>query len=632
MRVYSYGCRAPVENAQLVAQQLRLANSFQRALVAIEHKRRFVVDWLYRHALPVEHAALGQAAQEAAVAAEKVRLLRSRPGGVKPDEAAQAEMRAKLEAAKAELEQARQVERAAREAWYAAHKAARPRLARRVSMCNRGAIARGKYAYNAAGTVGLAWGTRLRVGEFADRAAQAAFKAGTLPRMPIFDGGGTVAVQLQGESGIGAPGLAPSKALSGTDTRFHLETMDAASWQKAQGRSAFVGRNGNPLPQPDPHSKRSLKRQLGGGYAIARLRIGTDAERKPIWAAWPLILHRPLPEVPIKWVQMRARRVGPRTEWHLLVTVDDSTVPARTPEGRLPGTLALNLGWRSMPDGGLRVGMAAASDGFREEIRVPPAYVSGVAHVESLRSIRDRLFVEALKTLSGWLDEREVPAWFAEATRHRGSWKSQKKLAQLVEEWRRRRFAGDKEKFEVFAAWAKKDRHLWFWEADERAKLLRMRLDVYRNISARLATRYGTIVVADMDLRDFAEHPAPEEGARSEGQDQRRSRMLAAPSVLLGALKNACSTRNAAVIELDAKYKTQTCHACGIVFAFAAATKLVHTCDCGATWDQDLNHCLNLLASSKVRQATQAPEKKTRWQKKKAPKEQKAPAATAAKS
>ncbi len=93
---------------------------------------------------------------------------------------------------------------------------------------------------------------------------------------------------------------------------------------------------------------------------------------------------------------------------------------------------------------------------------------------------------------------------------------------------------------------------------------------------------------------------------------------LAAPSELRGAIKNACSTRGTRFEEVEALWKTQTCNVCGLVSTFAARQALGHTCECGARWDQDFNHCRNLLAAAKPPKDPSEPaEKKGRWKKRK---------------
>ncbi len=587
MRIYAYDCRPPIANAVSVADQFRLACTYQRVLVLVEIKRREVVDKLYRAACPAEFAAYESSSKASENAAAAVRLLRARPGDMlEPDEEMKEEKREEMRAAKEALLAAREAETEARRAWSAARKAATPRLKRRLQMCDSGARARNKIVYNRAGSVGLAWGTRLKVGESVERAAKAALKVGSLPHMPRFDGGGFVAVQLQ-------RGLDPDLALGCEDTRFRIEVLSQDDWHaqicSARGRSPSTN-----FTRADPNSKRS---QRGKKFAIARLRIGSDGERAPVWASWPVVMHRPLPDrAPIKWVSVQAKKVGQRTHWQLLVTVDDEVPPPRE-EGP---TLAVNFGWRNL-DGGLRVAYAVGTDGHEEEVMVPPRYVSRVAHVESLRSIRDKIFELAKKVIKAWVEERTCPDWFCEAVRYIDFWRSQKKLAFLLRDWRRSRFEGDESMLEKIELWSKKDRHLWFWEADERAKIQRMRLDFYRRVAARWTSRYARIVTADMDLRDFAREPLPEDAARTEGDEQRRSRTLAAPSILRGAIKNAATMRGAVVELQSARFKTQTCNACAGVFAFDAKHDVEHACNlCGARWDQDANHCRNLLASTSV--------------------------------
>lgn len=593
MRNYTFGARKPTQNADQVATQLRLAVAYQAALVAIERKRRQVVDRLYQHACPAEYAAHVQAETACEAAARAVSLQRARPGDMlEPDEEMKAEARTAMAVAKEALAEARAVAKTARDAWYAARKAATPKLRKRMTWCQNGAYARNKAAYGRGTEIGLAWGTRLKCGEWAERAGKAATDEGTLPHFPRFDGGGTIAVQLQPRSPGAPSGLSIDEAYACADTRFRLEKVSAEKWQAVQGRSHLVGRNGKPLPQPKEGGSRSRR-----PYALAHLRIGSVG-RDPVWAVWPIVISRELPPGRIKWVQAIAHKIGDRLEWQIMLTIDEATsVPLRE-SGAI---LAVNLGWRNLRDGGLRVAYAIGSDGHEEEVRVPPEYTAGVAHVDSLRSIRDRLHETAKRALANWCEEHPAPGWLTAEIRYLPQWRTQRHLAMLVVSWRERRFDGDETMFMTLDAWRKKDRHLRFWECDERAKLLRRRKDFYRCVAARWAERYARILITDMDLRDFAELPAPEDGAATSGNAQRRSRMLAAPSELRDAVKNACSTRGASFEPAKGAHKTETCNACAGVLAFPARAELEHTCPlCGARWDQDANHCKNLLASDAV--------------------------------
>jgi hypothetical protein len=172
MRVYAIACRPPVEGAQLVAEQFRLAHSYHCALVAIERRRRAVVDQLYRRACPVEWAALEEAKAAVESAVQAVRLSRSTGGESSVDAEIRANHRRIVTDAETLLVETRQRQKAAAQAWYDAKRAAMPRLRPRLRMCDRGGWARAKRAYNLGAAVNLAWARGLKIGQW-DRGTDA---------------------------------------------------------------------------------------------------------------------------------------------------------------------------------------------------------------------------------------------------------------------------------------------------------------------------------------------------------------------------------------------------------------------------------------------------------------------------
>lgn len=648
MRNYKYGAREPYQNFQLVKEQINLAYEYQEKLVCIEHRRRRVIDLLYRRACPNEWAEKEAATAAVQAAIVTVRVQRSN-GGLEPDrEMKEARQISSLE--KKALEKARERERVARKSWIAAKKRAKPRLQRRLMMCDVGKYTRSKKAYNEFGALGLYSSTREVVHESVELASKMAFKVGTLPKIPVRDGSGVIAVRLQGG------GLSIKEATEARDTRFQLEVVDAATWQTAQDRSAFVSvervrwtcstckhqwsglqsgarcnhcggqgekvviSTGRPLCQPQskpqPGSRKFKGERVSSLLAFAKIRVSSDEKKKPMWAAFPVVLHRPIPpDAKIKRVLMVIKRIGPRLEWNLLLTVDDGEVAMKPVTGCK--TLAVNLGWRSfgLEDVGLRVAYAVGSDGYREDVRVPPQFISGMGHVRGLGGTRAKIFEQAKKAFKEWIENIAVPVWLDDGVKNIGYWRSPKKLACLLGMWKggrfdgdeSRRFAGDEQIFETLMRWKKQDMHLWRWETGERERLLRMRKDFYRVRAAKWAESYGRIKVTDMDLRVFAQKEAPED-RDNKGRDVRVNQRQAAPSEMRAAIKNGCSTRGTRIEEIKAvvvKDKgvvgmTQLCHVCKEPSYFEATTILVHKCKCGAEWDQDYNHCMNLLASGEV--------------------------------
>lgn len=681
MRNYAYGARSPIQNAHLVYGQLRLAHAYKVALTLVEIRRRRLVDALYRNAAPDEWRAHDEAELAVTAAVSVIRLYRS-TDGEPHDKELRAEYSEAARAAKEALDAARQRAKIARQAWYDARKRVLPALKSILAECDSAAYAARKAFYNSPDFAELYSSTREKVDESCERAAKAALKAGTMPHRSIFDGGGVLAVRLQGG------GLTMKDATDSHDTRFQIELVNAETWQMLQGASSAASvercrwrcvkcnrtwsgtravedgrqrdecrcggraekenvREPQPLPQPAKASRRDLlskqsakwmssngKEGRALGHAIVRMRVGSEGkERKARFASFPVMLHehREISSASkIKVAFIVVQRIGPKLEWKLCLTMDDGEVEKKK-DG---ATLAVNLGWRATDSGDLRVAYAVGTDcgdapvrawngtqpeekfvaAGHEDIRLLPQFALGMERVKELGQSRAKLFQLAMKALSSWINDCEVkiPEWLAEKRRWMHVWRAPKKLAMLLLDWRAQRFDGDVGMFDAIEHWQKKDRHLWAYEAGTRERNLRMRKEWYRRIASAWAERYQTIIVTDMDLRVFAERASPEASDET-GRQLRVQQKLAAPSELREAIKNACATRGTVFKEIKALTPvparvrktavigpTQRCHACGQPSFFDASNVFVHGCNCGARWDQDYNHCMNLLASASV--------------------------------
>jgi hypothetical protein len=295
------------------------------------------------------------------------------------------------------------------------------------------------------------------------------------------------------------------------------------------------------------------------------------------------------------------------------------------------GTCAINLGWRRLLDDegevlGLRAAYVVDQDGLEREIRVPDyrashgdirvrSVLGAVAKCDDLGSIRDKALERAQISLSAWLAAQGgVPqAWqtleplradgsqprsMADRLRGYSAWRSANKLQRFIFGWKTRRLAGDAEIFEALVAWAKQDRHLESWQAFMRDRLIAHRREEWRIVATWLARKYATILVGKGNLTEIDgwERPSPEQGDPSDGKLQRRMARLASPGELLAEIEKAAAKTGATVKRSDQKLATQTCAQCGNAAPWEAAPRLEHTCSaCGAVWDQDANHCRNLL-------------------------------------
>jgi len=561
IRVYRYGLLPPHENAQLVRDQMSLAHRYRNLLVEIERRRRAA-----QRSMVAEQASV--AALEAAAATAEAGV----EAAVKAIAAAKARSRASRAPAEllAALKIARQTKKAAVAVLRDARRALRddPEVQRRRAEIDESAAdARRK----ARAACNVYWGTYLIV-EDADMAMR---------KMPLYDGAeandprfvrwtgeGQIGVQLQG--GLDLAALA-------TDTQLRIEP-------------------GALPPKADPTSRRSARRQ----HAVLAMRIGSDEKRGPIWARWRAVLHRPLPPGSvIKRAAVSLRKIGPREEWSLTITVDLSA--SVRPAATGTGAAAVDLGWRVV-DGGVRVASWLGEDGLRGELIMPDEIRTGIEKADSLESIRDRAFDEARAALVRSLATLTLPEWMTEATKTLSQWRSQGRLAALVRKWRDQRFVGDEAAYEAAEAWRYHDFHLWEWATSQRKKTLRRRREIYRVFAADLARRYSTLVVEDFDLRVFAKRPSAE--AEKDAAPVRAIRHMVAPSEARLALEQAFGSRGGVVSKEEPAFTTRTCWACESVESWNAAMYVTHACSkCGTVWDQDENAAENLLRLHRERRS-----------------------------
>ncbi len=609
--VYSYGARAPIKNGTLCEEQMALAHAYKNKLVEIERRRRSCVRIWRDRRLPrdlVEREARLVEDVEAALAA--VHAARSGKGK-KADVSAPS---AALRALRAERAEVRAAMRPLREALKDD-----ARYKERLRWINRAALGTAKAARAACG---LYWGTYLQVEDAVEQAKEPPKQIvddgrpptpwHLLPHFRAWDGVGKIAVQIQG-------GMPTAEALTCRNTRLQIERISDAEWDRR------LGIDRSRLPE--------VSTSRAGQRAIVRLRAGSGESRGPIWVEVPVRMDRPLPEIGnIKWAWLLRRPVGPSRD--RLIPVEEATPRARqkyatrtieekdfvvippkwdwqvqvvmevpAAEIRTGGAVALDIGWRRLGEGFLdqRSGYWVGSDGRRGEVLLPEAMRDDIERVEARRAARDRARDAVITQIRAFASPREdVPEWLGVAVGHMDKWRGSHRLSALLRIWHVRRFEGDEGVFRALDAWDRRDRLLWTEEASLRERILRARREVYRVIAARLARQYAELVLGDFDIRPVAAEAPAEEAPRSQGREQRRSRVLGAPHQLRAVASNAFRREGGRVTVVPDVDQTQKCALCGCTESWNAAPSHLHTCTgCRATWDQDDNHGLNLLRAAR---------------------------------
>ncbi len=288
--------------------------------------------------------------------------------------------------------------------------------------------------------------------------------------------------------------------------------------------------------------------RTGKPRPVLRLRVGSDERSDPIWAEWPIILHRPLPEGGvIKWVHVVRRLISGAEKW--TVNLEVETFVAK--HGADQRTVALDLGWRAEEvDGKPTTRAGGWTDGTSyTDIFVEPKIIAALLKVDSLVSIRDRHRNAIQSRLLDWRKSHpNLPPDHAERLRFLAQWEAARRFAVLAIWWRNNRVPGDDEMYEALEAWRKKDKHLWLWEGHTRSKALGRRRHDYRNIGKRLADQFDQLVIENLPLDELA---------RNEPEDENRphpkashQRFLTAPSELRQVVAAAFEKQGKTIIEV----------------------------------------------------------------------------------
>ena len=569
--VYRYGLAAPHAGDDIVQDQIGRAHLFRNRLVEIERQRRAAVRMAEAaHSPDVLAGQIAMRAAETAIvdllrqaACERQRTGARRAGG---------ELATKIAEARAS-------KRDHRDAWMRARRAAAesPALIVALDEIREAASSAQK---SAAADSGVYWGTKALVVDAAAKSftETAMWGDGGEPQDPRFvarrDAQEAVGVQIMG-------GLTVASALAGTDTQLRIVAPDARAW--------------SPDALPGRHDRRRLAR-LGELH----LRVDSDG-RKPVWAAWRMHMDCPLPEgAVIKNAAVHRRRSGPVGHWSVVLTLD---VPGDTyarhavrhpVQGR---AVAIDLGWRSLENDGIRVGTWRDERGRGGAIEVDAATLRLLRLPRVIQSERSSAFDRIVFGLAWWIAWGPVPEWLRERCSHIHQWRSPARIVTLFRDWERHE--GDTPMWAQLESFCASDRHAWAQQESLRDRAMARRREIYRTAASRLSQEYDVLVLERFDLSRIAQSEARETGGRDDHQAEGASaaRQLAAPSTLREALIGAFRSRGKARTEMPAGDSTRIHATCGVVEDRPVARAIHVTCTgCGQRFDQDQNACEVLLS------------------------------------
>jgi hypothetical protein len=569
-KIWTFGCLPPTAEVERVWEQLRLAHRYYNALIEIERTRRKLYREERRRLCPA------LAACEERLEAIAAALEEARHRNVDTKEQRDALSRDKAE--RKSLGARAKKERAA------------SKNVTELAECGKHINADANTRVRAAREVcGVYWGTYLLV----EKAIEAAKKSAVDPKFKRWCGEGRIGVQIH-----------------------HEKAAESAESTMLQIEKTTQSKNG--------------RRQFG----VVRVRVGSRDQsgaevkkggRYPIWAEFPIVLHRELPaDATLTWGWIKFTRIGPRTRLELQLTVESESF-AFSPTGR--GTAALDLGWRKL--GGLRVAYLVDQNGNHGEFRIPESIDDRLRQCAELSSVRDLAFDEVRKHLVEIKDA--LPDWAKDEIKFVANWKSPARLAMIVRRlvtesgvdlgdawkmWRAERAGPGADYYaawDVTAEWARarnlpphlicldwwrrQNNHLYSWIESQRTRALGHRDDLFAQWAAWITKSYENVAIEDFDLRGFASKLGKEyDGLPVEVATMlRRQRNTTAPGIFRAALVSAMG--KARVEKVEMADSTRECHLCGHVNEWKNQAPLKLECGgCGKRWDQDENAARVLLS------------------------------------
>lgn len=289
------------------------------------------------------------------------------------------------------------------------------------------------------------------------------------------------------------------------------------------------------------------------------LRLGTD-KNKPVWSnPIPVELSR-RPQGVVRWAYVQVKRSGDREVWSVHLVCRN--VPERNDLAE-SGAVAIDVGWRKLPDGRVRLAYARGDDGVEHELAMSARWLERWRRADRIRAHRDKLLNEL----------KESDPRFAAVKSPRGAVRKVRKL-ELDDEH--------------VIAWMKRDRHLWQYETGCREGGVRARREAVREWLRGLRRRYKDAVVKESrhkEMKGSAKDDKMPQKARDQGHKS-------SPGEIIELVCRQVFEGTTALVE--SKMTTATCRSCGHENHVGAG--LMVKCErCGDERDRDRTSTRNMM-------------------------------------
>jgi hypothetical protein len=274
-------------------------------------------------------------------------------------------------------------------------------------------------------------------------------------------------------------------------------------------------------------------------------------------------MHRPLLGR-VTWVQVSMKYRGEREEWSVSFTSEKT--PART-DNALEGVVAIDVGWRIMPDNRIRLAFAKGDNGNEYEYWMPERWRELSDRADRIRGYRDTM-LNVIKARHPVLRKHKKPRGARDHIRRAG-------LDKDIE----------------LLGWLRWDKHMEDYELGCRRRSKARRQNDLRVWLRMLRRRYATAIIKDSAHKELKDHKrAVRDGMLPRS---RRNAHHGAPGEVIAEVLQVFD-RKTGVYEIEASQTTATCNTCGHVNE--VGPELIMQCEqCGTRGDRDRVSTRNLL-------------------------------------
>lgn len=297
-------------------------------------------------------------------------------------------------------------------------------------------------------------------------------------------------------------------------------------------------------------------RRAGQRHTL-QIRIGSD-HRKPVWSEpIPFTRHRPI-EGEVTWAIVTRGYVADREVWSVQFVCRGAFEHSGN---ATRGVVAIDVGWRLMPNGQTRIAFARSDQGDEFELLMPERWGGISKHADGIQSVRDTRVVE-LKARDPRFSAVRSPAGVVRVV-HRMEAPEQ----ELID-------------------WVKRDRHLWQYEAGTRRRSVARRRNDLRVWLRMLRNKFATVIIKDSSHKEMKEKKTLHRPARRRGHH-------AAPGEVIEEIIRYFGRDDGTEL-VSGVHTTNTCVACAHVNNHGP--ELIVVCEqCGATDDRDRVSTRNML-------------------------------------